>query len=374
MNKTVAIIGSHPDTREKFDYSRTDCDVWVFNEAAKEDWCKWATGVFQLHKPTVWRSATNRNDPKHYEWLKAGNTPTVFMQDVYEDVPKSERYPLDEIIEQYPRHYFTSSPAYALALAIHKGYKRIELYGVEMETNTEYAHQRTGIAYWIGYAEAKGIEVEHISKGFWDAPLYAYEDGIVIPIGVYEERIEHLSKPCEQAQQTHTEYKTHTYALLDAWVKSYKTDLSNLDGMIRACGQTAANFGALDGAKQVNERYLAKCKMMLDETGDYLIVRQEFEGQMMAGGRQQEKHVEELKVIAATLKGKRKRLNTNAGSEVRELLVAGFKNEFEEYIKVNTLMGVGNGIAVENMNLMKYYDALAQGADVTIEAEASVVG
>lgn len=369
MKNTIAIVGSHPDTRSLFDFDRTDCDVWVFNEALKDDWCKRATGVFQLHKPTVWRSGTNRNDPKHYDWLKSGDTPTIFMQEEYNDVPRAERYPLDEIKEQYPRHYFTSSCAYAIALAIYKGYKRIELYGIEMETNTEYAHQRTGVAYWIGFAEAKGIEVEHVSKGFWDAPLYAYEDDVVIPIAVYEERIKHFNGPCKAAQQRHTEYKTHTYAMLDSWVQSYKADLSKLDDMIFACGQTGGNFGALDGARQVNERYYAKCKVMLDETDSYLVTRQELEGQMLAGGDQQREHAVKLKKIAAELKEKRKKLNTNAGNETRAVLVAGFKNKLEEYIKESTLMGMGNGISLENMNLMKFYDALASGADVTIETE-----
>jgi hypothetical protein len=374
MKKTVAIVGSHPDTREQFDVNRRDCDVWVFNEAMKEDWCSYATGVFQIHKPVIWRSATNRNDPNHYEWLKSGDTPTIFMQDEYEDVPQSERFPLDEMKEMFPRSYFTSSPAFAIALAIYKGYERIELYGVEMETNTEYAHQRTGVAYWIGYAEAKGIEVEHISKGFWDAPLYAYEDDVVIPMGIYEDRIAHFEDTCKQAERTHLEYKTHTYALLDAWVESYKADLSNLDGMIKACGQTAANFGAIDGAKQVNERYLDKCKTMREESGSYLIVRQEFEGQMRAGGKKQQEHTENLKKIAATLKEKRQRLNGNDAKAKRELIVAGFKNEFEEYIKENTMMGMGNGIAIENMNLIKYFDALATATEpLEIEVEKNVL-
>ena len=64
MKNTVAIIGSHPATRGDFDWERTDADVWGFNEALSADWFERADGIFQMHKPVIWRSKTNRNDPE----------------------------------------------------------------------------------------------------------------------------------------------------------------------------------------------------------------------------------------------------------------------------------------------------------------------
>ena len=89
---TVAIVGSHPRTRSAFDFTRTDCDVWIFNEALADPsgWCKRADAVFQMHNPAIWRSPLNRNDPKHYNWLKSGDTPEVIMQEYYEDVPSRQ--------------------------------------------------------------------------------------------------------------------------------------------------------------------------------------------------------------------------------------------------------------------------------------------
>ena len=173
---TVAIVGSHPRTRANFDFSRTDCDIWTFNESLgnpNDAWCLRADAVFQMHKPVIWRSKANRSHAGHYEWLQGHNTPTIFMQDAYADVPKSECYPLEDVLALTPSfRYLTSSVAYAIALAVLKGYKRIEIYGAEMETGTEYGHQRQGMAFWIGLAIGKGIEVEHISPTFWYAPLY----------------------------------------------------------------------------------------------------------------------------------------------------------------------------------------------------------
>jgi hypothetical protein len=67
--KTVAIVGSHPRTRQEFDFNRKYCDIWAFNEAVSQGWCTKADAVFQMHAPVIWKNPGNRNDPKHFEWL-----------------------------------------------------------------------------------------------------------------------------------------------------------------------------------------------------------------------------------------------------------------------------------------------------------------
>ena len=117
MKDTIAIIGSHPRTRAEFDFNRGDCDIWVFNEAISNGTFTRADAVFQMHEEAIWRNPKNRNDAGHAEWLKTQNDVTVYMQDYYPDVPCSERFPLDEIAERFKIRYFTSSVAYAIALA-----------------------------------------------------------------------------------------------------------------------------------------------------------------------------------------------------------------------------------------------------------------
>jgi len=171
MKDTVAIVGSHPRTRLEFDFNRTDCDIWIFNEALSNGTFPRADAVFQMHVPPIWRNPANRNDAHHFEWLQEPKDGTeVYMQDQYPDVPRSVRYPLEEVTERFGVRHFTSSIAYALALACFKGYKRMEVYGVEMETNTEYQYQRDGVTLWLGVAMGLGIKVDaHISM--FDQPL-----------------------------------------------------------------------------------------------------------------------------------------------------------------------------------------------------------
>ena len=78
--KTLAIVGSHPATRDNAPWDNHSIDIWVFNEAAREAWVKRWDAVFQLHKPTIYRNPNNRTDPKHWEWLQQVHGKPIYMQ------------------------------------------------------------------------------------------------------------------------------------------------------------------------------------------------------------------------------------------------------------------------------------------------------
>lgn len=74
--------------------------------------------------------------------------------------------------------YFTSSFSWMLADAIEEKVDVIETYGFTLSSNSEYAHQKPGASYLIGWARASGIEVK-ISKEseLLSTPfIYGYED------------------------------------------------------------------------------------------------------------------------------------------------------------------------------------------------------
>jgi hypothetical protein len=210
MPDRVIIVGTNPNTRNLVDWSK-DADYWVFNEVAGHAergkpipvrdgntgeitsppyWCKKVTGSIQIHAPIFWRSLSNLNDPDHYKWLQEHRGHPIWMQEHYEDVPESVRYPRPEIVEMFsnfhrdngePIDYFTSSPADMVALAVYKGYKVIELYGIEMGSDTEYFRQQPGMNYWVGVAVGRGIEVILPAASQWlrDLP-YGYTGEIMI--------------------------------------------------------------------------------------------------------------------------------------------------------------------------------------------------
>lgn len=357
MRDTVAIVGSHPRTRSEFLFDRTDCDVWVFNEAAKQDWVKRADAVFQMHEEAIWKNPGNRNDPEHYQWLQTQTEIPVYMQEQYPDVPMSVKYPLEEITARFDTRYFTSSVTYALALACHLGYRRLELYGVEMETNTEYQYQRDGVTFWLGIAKGLGITVDpHISM--FDAPLYGYEGEVVIPYERFAERIATF--------QPHLNNLTLAYgqALVEAdkAINAFDADASaeNEKALYLAFGklrQAGEELGVVDGAIQENKRYQEKADKMREAAGEFLFSRQEFEGSAAGLNQKIDKARTEYIMLGTQLQGAHAGVKHSAkGSKKREQFMDSYVQLLKLQMAKNNEVAVYRGAQQENMNYMNWLD------------------
>ena len=182
--RSLAIVGSHPDTRELAPYDDPNYEIWLFNEAPQkpETYRRW-DACLQIHKPEVYSSLQNWVNKDHWEWLQQDHGERrIFMQDVDPRVPNSVRYPLEGVLSLVPYKYLRSSPALALALAIYLGYRHIELYGSELSSNTEYTYQAINYAFWIGFAHGYGVELEMKCwhQEFYEQPIYGYEGEIQI--------------------------------------------------------------------------------------------------------------------------------------------------------------------------------------------------
>lgn len=359
----------------EFDQARTDCDVMVFNEMISRGSVSHADYVFQLHKPVVWRSSTNRNDTKHYEWLKSTTIP-VLMQDHYEDVPASVKFPLDEIRKEFigAPEYFTSSVAYALAYAVYKGYKRIELYGVEMETNTEYAHQRPGVAYWCGIAIGRGIEIDFHSKQFFHSPLYGYDGDITIQIEVFEERIKKLSEDAKEVLELYKHAKAIVEDAVNAFSADYKAGWQSLEKLVNQQAELAHQFNLLDGAIQTDMKHAKACKVMEAESGTYFLSRQVYEGDMNNSTKAWTAHQHNIKNASDALKAKEDELKEATSSGYRSRRCAEYLELVEEYVKAVGKAGLLTGVGIESKQLMIIHDQnerMAGGKEaVKVMAEA----
>lgn len=88
------------------------------------------------------------------------------------EIIDQSNYTLEEIITKYNSRFFTNSISYMIAYAIYHGFKKIDLYGVDMDGNGEYSFERPSVTYWIGFARGLSIEVNIAS--FIDDPLFLY--------------------------------------------------------------------------------------------------------------------------------------------------------------------------------------------------------
>ncbi len=378
MNKTLAIIGSHPRTREAFDFSRADVDVWMFNEAVSNKgntWVKRADVIFQMHVPAIWRNPLNRNDPHHYEWLTTQTDCVVYMQEEYPEVPKAKAYPLQQILDMLggdPNHFLSSSVPQAMALAAWLGcYDRVEIYGVAMETNTEYQFQREGVAYWYGYLKGRGIDVYFADETF-RAPLYGYEGEVVIKYERFGERIAELKPKIEELSGKYLAGKTALEHLMKAFgADSSKANEDKLFEAVQVVRTLGEQLGMLDGMMQENERYKEKAdKMREASAGEFVFSRQEFEGaaktlidKANAAAMELNSAGTKLDIIHSNVRSAAK------GSPKREKLLQVYYSAVAAYMNINNAAAVYRGAANENFGYMAYLDKHIRAAGGTKSEE-----
>ena len=158
--KTVALVGYAERTRiyAPWDDERVEC--WTLNKAHLEPWCKRITRHFQIHGIGYLRRCTaqSQGDRDHFEWLSQPHDFPLYIQAKYPEFPSGIPFPIHEARRRFG-NFYTSTMAYMMAIAIMEGFERIEIYGFEMESDTEYRYQRDSAEYFIGMAVGLGIEV-----------------------------------------------------------------------------------------------------------------------------------------------------------------------------------------------------------------------
>lgn len=355
MKDTVAIVGSHPRTRGEFDFNRTDCDIWIFNEALSNRTFPRADAVFQMHVPPIWRNPANRNDAHHFEWLQEPKDGTeVYMQDQYPDVPRSVRYPLEEVTERFGVRHFTSSIAYALALACFKGYRRIEVYGVEMETNTEYQYQRDGVTLWLGVAMGLGIKVDaHISM--FDQPLYGYEGEVFLPYETFEQRIAELEPGVNDLNTAYTAAHLNLNKNVENFLHGDNSQA--IYAAVDLVVQAGEKLGNMDGALQENHRYKDRADKMRGAAGEFVFSRQEFE----TAAATLQKSAMNAQTALAAMGGQMELIHANIvrsakDSPKRARLLEVYKAHLQKYLEVNNQGAIFRGALQENAAYMNRLD------------------
>ena len=137
------------------------------------------TAAFQMHQPPGYLC----NGEKYLTWLENLTIP-VYMREQHPEYPTSIAYPFEAVyiltahVMQGMRDleklkFFTSSVAWAIALAVLQGRPRIDLYGVELVEKTEYEKQRENYTFWVGFAAGCGIPLNiYGGNRMFQQPLY----------------------------------------------------------------------------------------------------------------------------------------------------------------------------------------------------------
>jgi len=233
----------NPKTRNLINWEE-DADYFTLNEAAENEWMKRWDILFQIHPRFDWERNNNFASPNHplfikeqsgdcifcagtgkatkdgqevdCPWCEAGQYilpehrkgKIIIMQDQNDDVPGCQRLPIEDMIKTYCKDgkpYLTSTFSHMMVFALYASmenyrYSDITLYGFEMESDTEYAHQRACAEYWIGYGRALGIKIEAPGAKILTGQHYAYETSAQGERTRLELRINHLKAQLRNAE------------------------------------------------------------------------------------------------------------------------------------------------------------------------------
>src|SRR3990167_2163638 len=91
---------------------------------------------------------------------------------VYAEIPKSEAFPIHEVVKEFGIPYFSNTICYMIAYALLKGVKEIDIFGVNQAGSHEYAEEKGSVEYWIGVAVGRGVKVTINGK---DSGLLRYK-------------------------------------------------------------------------------------------------------------------------------------------------------------------------------------------------------
>jgi hypothetical protein len=382
LKKTVVILGNYEGTRVLFDWQRTDCEIWALNEMLSqsnpnERWIQRADAIFQLHAPPIWRNPGNRTDPGHYEWLKTQMEVPVYMQERYDDVPMSVKYPLDEVKAFLLSNFnvkdvFSSTLSYCMALAIHLGYEQIETYGIELGTESEYFHQREGFTFWAGLAVGRGIRTKIHTTQLLHAPLYGYQGEVTLPYETFIDRMAQIAPSVAEKLIEYNQRKDETRAALDA----LKIELTE-DGLIRVINsineqnQSAVIYAIEEGGRQENERYVKKADIMREASGgEFIFSRQEFESARvsMIGEHhrlvlQAQSHATRASLMVQTVAK-----TQNKGKRIK--LIHQLAGVIDEYVHNNVAAAMLAGAIAEDAAYLKRLDEgiRAAGGSKSVDA------
>lgn len=237
--KKLALVGMNQRTCRNAPFDDPDYEIWTPNEAYINKWMKRYDVLFQLHPRWDWERNNNMSDPNHPRYIKAESGSclfcegtgkaikegsevacpwckdgwywlpehrkgkTIIMQKRYLGVPGAKKLPVAEMVDWFSydgKPYLTSTFSHMLVYALHVGYKDISIYGFEMESDTEYIHQRACAEYWIGYGRALGIKIEAPGAKILKGTHYAYESNVQGYRTRLELRIEHLKDQLQKAE------------------------------------------------------------------------------------------------------------------------------------------------------------------------------
>lgn len=214
--KKLAIVGFASSSRMLAPFDDDDWEIWAMNQLYR--FIPRATRWFEIHNRPMFEADIVR-DTDYVGWLQKCPIP-IYAADVFNDIPASVRYPIEDVTRKFgvtfvgdvhPRPYFTSSPAYMVALGIALGFEEIGIWGIDLVVGREYDYEKACMEYFLGIATGRGIKVTLPVQTALLKAAYRYGIDPTPPPGPFSKEM--FESRMNQLQQRKQQLLTEVYAI-----------------------------------------------------------------------------------------------------------------------------------------------------------------
>lgn len=175
MGLKIALLGSAGASMGLAPFGDPNWQIWGCSPGLYAN-CPRADEWFELHRwepPVIGKPSQQVPwfSPEYVAWM-AQTPKRVWMFDRVPEIPRSDRYPVDEMCRKFGNYFMTSSLSWMAAMAIDQillareqdpardnTQDAIGLWGVDMAATEEYGYQRAGCQYFIQIAINLGINI-----------------------------------------------------------------------------------------------------------------------------------------------------------------------------------------------------------------------
>lgn len=114
--------------------------------------------LIDLHPPHCFREERKNGFRNYYEFLQHCRIP-VLMQERYDEIPASVRFPRERLLTEWPGVKYGSLTSYLIAYALMQGVTHLGFWGIHYAHKSEYEEQRANTEHWIGIARGQGVQI-----------------------------------------------------------------------------------------------------------------------------------------------------------------------------------------------------------------------
>ena len=151
--RKIAILGTCP-SRLHAPLGDLTWDVWTIGPGGKNS-NRW-NRLFEIHGNGTWPPGF----AEYLHELKQVQPPRIiYTEEPMPDWPANQVFPRGSMFAKYGKKWFTSSIAYAQAMALEENVTDLGMWGIDLESGEEYKSQFDGCRYFLDLARLAGVNI-----------------------------------------------------------------------------------------------------------------------------------------------------------------------------------------------------------------------